>query len=101
MSNENVIEILNKLISCKSITPEDDGCQEFIELYLKNLGFETEIKKHDNVINLIARYGKESPVFAYAGMTALLCNFFILIFIYILPVIIFVIPRHCAYICLF
>ena len=69
MSNENVIEILNKLISCKSITPEDDGCQEFIELYLKNLGFETEIKKHDNVINLIARYGKESPVFAYAGHT--------------------------------
>ena len=69
MSNENVIEILNKLISCNSITPEDDGCQEFIELYLKNLGFETEIKKHDNVINLIARYGKESPVFAYAGHT--------------------------------
>ena len=69
MSNENVVEILSKLISCKSITPEDDGCQEFIELYLKNLGFETEIKKHDNVINLIARYGKESPVFAYAGHT--------------------------------
>ena len=69
MSNENVVEILSKLISCKSITPEDDGCQKFIELYLQNLGFETEIKKHDNVINLIARYGKESPVFAYAGHT--------------------------------
>ncbi|MBT3697425.1 MAG: succinyl-diaminopimelate desuccinylase [Gammaproteobacteria bacterium] len=69
MNNENVVEILSKLISCKSITPEDDGCQEFIELYLKNLGFETETKKHGSVINLIARYGKESPVFAYAGHT--------------------------------
>ena len=69
MSNENVVEILSKLISCKSLTPEDDGCQKYIADYLEKLGFEIEIKKNDDVINLIARYGKDSPVFAYAGHT--------------------------------
>ena len=67
MSNE--IGILSKLISCKSLTPEDDGCQKYIADYLEKLGFEIEIKKNDDVINLIARYGKDSPVFAYAGHT--------------------------------
>ena len=69
MSNENVVGILSKLISCKSLTPEDDGCQKYIADYLEKLGFEIEIKKNDDVINLIARYGKDSPVFAYAGHT--------------------------------
>ena len=69
MSNENVVGILSKLISCKSLTPKDDGCQKYIADYLKKLGFEIEIKKNDDVINLIARYGKDSPVFAYAGHT--------------------------------
>ena len=59
MSNENVVGILSKLISCKSLTPEDDGCQKYIADYLEKLGFEIEIKKNDDVINLIARYGKE------------------------------------------
>ena len=69
MNNENVVGILSKLISCKSLTPEDDGCQKYISDYLEKLGFEIEIKKNDDVINLIARYGKDSPVFAYAGHT--------------------------------
>ena len=69
MNNENVVEILSKLISCKSLTPQDDGCQKYIADYLEKLGFEIEIKKNDDVINLIARYGKDSPVFAYAGHT--------------------------------
>ena len=69
MNNENVVGILSKLISYKSLTPEDDGCQKYIADYLKKLGFEIEIKKNDDVINLIARYGKDSPVFAYAGHT--------------------------------
>ena len=69
MNNENEIGILSKLISCKSLTPEDDGCQIYIADYLEKLGFEIEIKKNNDVVNLIARYGKDSPVFAYAGHT--------------------------------
>jgi succinyl-diaminopimelate desuccinylase len=69
MNNKNVVGILSKLVSCKSLTPEDDGCQIYIADYLEKLGFEIEIKKNNDVINLIARYGKDSPVFAYAGHT--------------------------------
>ena len=36
----NPIEILRTLISCKSVTPEDDRCQIMISEYLKQLGFE-------------------------------------------------------------
>ena len=44
MKNENSIDILSNLIKCKSITPSDDGCQNYISNYLENLGFNIEIK---------------------------------------------------------
>ena len=52
MENMNVINILDKLISFKSVTPFDDNCQEFIGNYLKKLGFDIQFKKYDDVTNL-------------------------------------------------
>ena len=69
MMNKNVIEILEKLISCKSLTPKDDDCQKYIAEFLEKLGFKIEFKKYNDVTNLIARYGTESPVLAYVGHT--------------------------------
>ena len=69
MENKNVINILEKLISFKSVTPFDDNCQEYIADYLQELGFEVQFKKYDDVTNLIARYGSEKPVLAYVGHT--------------------------------
>ena len=69
MNNKDVIKILDKLISCKSVTPYDDHCQEYIANFLQDLGFKIEFKKYDDVINLIARYGTEKPVLAYVGHT--------------------------------
>ena len=69
MKNENVIKILDKLISCKSLTPFDDKCQDYIAGFLEDLGFKIEFKKYDDVTNLIARYGTEKPVLAYVGHT--------------------------------
>ena len=69
MENKNVINILEKLISFKSVTPFDDNCQEYIASYLQDLGFEIQFKKYDDVTNLIARYGSEKPVLAYVGHT--------------------------------
>ena len=69
MNNKDVIKILDKLISCKSVTPYDDQCQEYIANFLKDLGFKIEFKKYDDVTNLIARYGTEKPVLAYVGHT--------------------------------
>ena len=69
MENKNVINILDKLISCKSVTPFDDKCQEYIASFLRDLGFKIEFKKYDDVTNLIARLGTEKPVVAYVGHT--------------------------------
>jgi len=69
MNNKDVIKILDKLISCKSVTPYDDHCQEYIANFLQDLGFKIEFKKYDDVTNLIARYGTEKPVLAYVGHT--------------------------------
>jgi len=69
MNNKDVIKILDKLISCKSVTPYDDQCQEYIANFLQDLGFKIEFKKYDDVTNLIARYGTEKPVLAYVGHT--------------------------------
>ena len=67
--NDNAIELLEKLIICKSVTPNDDGCQEVIGNFLKNIGFSVKEKKYEEVNNLIARYGSEDPVFAFVGHT--------------------------------
>ena len=39
-TDNNPIEILQNLIACKSVTPNDDNCQTIIGEYLKQLGFE-------------------------------------------------------------
>ena len=67
--NDNAIKILEKLIMCKSVTPNDAGCQEFISNFLKNIGFLITVRKYGEVNNLIARYGSEEPVFAFVGHT--------------------------------
>lgn len=67
--NNNAIELLEKLIVCKSVTPNDNGCQEIIGDFLKNIGFSVKEKKYGEVNNLIARYGSDEPVFAFVGHT--------------------------------
>ena len=43
---KKLIHILDELISCQSITPDDQGCQDFIAKYLEELGFEITKKKY-------------------------------------------------------
>jgi len=68
MSN-NTIKILEKLIMCESVTPNDAGCQDLISDFLQNIGFSIKSKKYGKVNNLIARYGLQDPVFAFVGHT--------------------------------
>ncbi len=67
--NDNVYSMLEKLISCKSITPNDDGCQSIISDFLKKFGFEINIIEKSGVSNLIATYGNKSPRLAFVGHT--------------------------------
>lgn len=62
-----LLELTKKLISFKSISPLQAGCIDYIEQYLKELWFETTRLDRNDTSNLIARFGKESPIFAYAG----------------------------------
>tara|TARA_B100001093_G_C26790531_1_gene998763 strand:- start:132 stop:1271 length:1140 start_codon:yes stop_codon:yes gene_type:complete len=68
-SNNEVIELLTKLIKFKSVTPDASGCQKYIDNYLSESSFKTEYKKYDSVQNMISTYGKGAPCLAFIGHT--------------------------------
>lgn len=63
------LEILKRLIRCRSVTPADAGCQSLIRESLKSLGFDCEAMPFADVENLWARRGQSGPVFCFAGHT--------------------------------
>ena len=68
--NKDSLNILSNLISKKSVTPEDDGCQDYIFSELKEFGFELRDLSENNVKNsLIFQSGKKSPNVLFAGHT--------------------------------
>lgn len=68
--NKDSLNILSNLISKKSVTPEDDGCQDYIFSELKEFGFELRDLSENNVKNsLIFQSRKKSPNVLFAGHT--------------------------------
>ena len=68
--NKDSLNILSNLISKKSVTPEDDGCQDYIFSELKQFGFELRDLSENNVKNsLIFQSSKKSPNVLFAGHT--------------------------------
>ena len=68
--NKDSLNILSNLISKKSVTPEDDGCQDYIFSELKEFGFELKDLSENNVKNsLIFQSSKKSPNVLFAGHT--------------------------------
>lgn len=67
------IDIAQDLIRFNSVTPLDSGAIEYVSNFLNDLGFETNIlefgDEQEKILNLYARYGKESPNFCFAGHT--------------------------------
>src|SRR5262249_13228089 len=57
------------LISRRSVTPDDGGCQQLLAGRLRALGFEIEPLRSGNVDNFWARRGKASPLVCFAGHT--------------------------------
>jgi succinyl-diaminopimelate desuccinylase len=64
-----VIALLDQLIRCRSITPEDAGCQDILAARLEKLGFKCESMPFADVSNLYARRGETGPVLCFAGHT--------------------------------
>jgi len=63
------IQLLTSLIRCRSVTPDDAGCQEIIAARLSVLGFTCESMPFGDVTNLYARRGDAGPVLCFAGHT--------------------------------
>jgi len=69
MSVSRTLEFTYDLLSRPSVTPEDEGCQDYISSVLSPLGFNAEQMDFKDVKNLWLRKGNHSPVFVFAGHT--------------------------------
>ena len=63
------IDLLCDLIRRRSITPDDAGCQDLMRARLEAAGFSCETMQFNDVTNLWARRGAQSPVLCFAGHT--------------------------------
>ncbi len=63
------IDLLKDLISFRSITPDDKGCQNYLIEKLRELEFEIKILKYGDVPNFFALKGTQGPLFVFAGHT--------------------------------
>ncbi len=68
-SEHPAIALLEQLIRCRSVTPNDAGCQDILADRLKQLGFACESMPFGEVSNLYARRGDTDPVLCFAGHT--------------------------------
>lgn len=69
LGDDPTIALLCDLIRCRSITPDDAGCQSILAGRLERLGFECESMRFGEVDNLWARRGTSVPVLCFAGHT--------------------------------
>jgi len=63
------LALARELIACRSLTPDDAGCQALIQARLVPLGFQCETLVSNGVTNLWARRGTRAPLVCFAGHT--------------------------------
>jgi len=63
------LALAKELISLRSVTPDDGGCQDLIARRLQASGFSMERRPSGRVQNLWARRGEGSPSLCFAGHT--------------------------------
>lgn len=68
MKND-IITLAQQLIQRKSISPDDQGCQQLIAERLQAVGFELEWLPFGDTLNLWATHGQGEPCIALAGHT--------------------------------
>ena len=66
---QGALELARELISRRSVTPEDAGCQTLIAARLEAAGFTCETIRCGEVTNLWARRGGGRPLVCFAGHT--------------------------------
>ncbi len=63
------LELTQQLIRCRSVTPDDAGCQPLIAHRLAPLGFRAETIARNGTTNLWLRRGEQRPTVVFAGHT--------------------------------
>ncbi|MBK9245905.1 MAG: succinyl-diaminopimelate desuccinylase [Burkholderiales bacterium] len=63
------LQLAQQLIACRSVTPEDGGCQSLIAGRLGPLGFAAETIARNGTTNLWLRRGSKPPTVVFAGHT--------------------------------
>ncbi|MCD8339738.1 MAG: succinyl-diaminopimelate desuccinylase [Burkholderiales bacterium] len=64
-----VLELTKELVSRKSITPNDSGCQHIIQSRLDLIGFKWQYLNRNATSNLWITHGNSSPVLVFGGHT--------------------------------
>jgi succinyl-diaminopimelate desuccinylase len=65
----DTFKLASELISRKSVTPDDGGCQALIAQRLSKCGFTSEAMRFGNVDNMWIRRGSVAPLLCFAGHT--------------------------------
>ncbi len=68
-ASEPTLALTRELISLRSPTPDDGGCQALMRARLAPFGFEFETLESNGVTNLWARRGRAAPLVCFAGHT--------------------------------
>lgn len=63
------IKLAQQLINIESITPNDNGCQPFLNNKLESLGFTMTDLSSNDVTNTFARRGTAGPLIVFSGHT--------------------------------
>jgi succinyl-diaminopimelate desuccinylase len=63
------LALARELISRRSLTPDDAGCQALIVERLQRIGFDCKTIESKGVLNLWARRGEAAPLLCFAGHT--------------------------------
>lgn len=69
MTSSATLDLSLQLLRQPSVTPVDHDCQNIMAERLKKVGFQIESMRFDDVDNIWARRGTQSPVFCFAGHT--------------------------------
>tara|TARA_B100000686_G_scaffold137625_1_gene144863 strand:+ start:2790 stop:3923 length:1134 start_codon:yes stop_codon:yes gene_type:complete len=67
--HKDSLSLAKQLISCRSLTPDDNGCQDILIDRLEKIGFNIDYFQYNKVKNIWARRGTSAPVLCFAGHT--------------------------------
>ena len=69
IAQPEVLELARRLIACKSVTPDDSGCQELVLSRLQESGFIAHKLPCHEVQNIWLGHGADSPSLLFLGHT--------------------------------